>query len=207
MMDAFIVHSSLAIPCTQHIRYKSTEFISPTVQTLISINMNYMLSFTTFLLIAASVEIQAFTTPHHRSLHTTGTSSSPKLLLNKTTKYQQKQQHHQNQYQQYNPRKTGTHLSAEDESSSNNEVFLSLSKSDQTVVGGIGIVTSTIMLWSEYVLKTTGCGLPAGPFGLLGAAEGLSYLGVIGLVSFSILTKIKTVSTHYEYEYEYEYNQ
>lgn len=155
--------------------------------------MNYMLSFTTFLLIAASVEIQAFTTPHHQSLHTTGTSSSPKLLLNKTTKYQQKQQRHQNQYQQYNPRKTGTHLSAEDESS-NNEVFLSLSKSDQTVVGGIGIVTSTIMLWSEYVLKTTGCGLPAGPFGLLGAAEGLSYLGVIGLVSFSILTKIKTGS-------------
>jgi hypothetical protein len=53
---------------------------------------------------------------------------------------------------------------------------------------------SLIMLGSEYVLKTTGCGLPAGPYGLIGAAEGISYLGVTGLVAFSIYTKIKTGS-------------
>jgi len=53
---------------------------------------------------------------------------------------------------------------------------------------------SLIMLISEYVLKTTGCGLPAGPYGVIGAAEGISYLGVTALAAFSILTKIKTGS-------------
>ena len=46
------------------------------------------------------------------------------------------------------------------------------------------------MLWSEYTLKTTGCGLPAGPGGLLGALEGISYLFVVGLVGFSVYTKV-----------------
>ncbi|KAF6252353.1 hypothetical protein COO60DRAFT_538484 [Scenedesmus sp. NREL 46B-D3] len=36
------------------------------------------------------------------------------------------------------------------------------------------------VLWSEFVLKETGCGLPPGPYGLLGAAEGISYLSVLG---------------------------
>ena len=31
-----------------------------------------------------------------------------------------------------------------------------------------------------------GCGLPAGPFGLLGATEGLSYLAVLGLVGYQL---------------------
>lgn len=31
-----------------------------------------------------------------------------------------------------------------------------------------------------------GCGLPAGPFGLLGATEGLSYLAVVGLVGYQL---------------------
>ena len=47
-----------------------------------------------------------------------------------------------------------------------------------------------VMLWSEYTLKTTGCGLPAGPGGLLGALEGISYLFVVGLVGFSLYTKV-----------------
>lgn len=37
------------------------------------------------------------------------------------------------------------------------------------------------MLYSEYTLKTTGCGLPAGLFGIIGAVEGVSYLGVVGI--------------------------
>ena len=37
------------------------------------------------------------------------------------------------------------------------------------------------VLYSEYVLKTTGCGLPAGPGGALGALEGISYLVVAGI--------------------------
>lgn len=69
-----------------------------------------------------------------------------------------------------------------------------LSESDQTVVGVTGLIMSVVMLYSEYVLKMTGCGLPAGPFGLVGAVEGLSYLGVTGLVAFSLYTKVKTVS-------------
>ena len=52
---------------------------------------------------------------------------------------------------------------------------------DQTIVGVAGLVASLIMLYSENVLKGTGCGLPAGPFGLVGAAEGISYLVVTGL--------------------------
>ncbi|EKX41882.1 hypothetical protein GUITHDRAFT_159869 [Guillardia theta CCMP2712] len=48
------------------------------------------------------------------------------------------------------------------------------------------------MLWSEYTLKTTGCGLPAGPGGALGALEGVSYLWVVGLVAYSLYTKVKT---------------
>ena len=47
-----------------------------------------------------------------------------------------------------------------------------------------------MMLWSEYTLKTTGCGLPAGPGGLLGALEGISYLFVVGLVGYSVYTKV-----------------
>ena len=47
-------------------------------------------------------------------------------------------------------------------------------------LGGIlGSLASTVVLYSEFVLKTTGCGLPAGPFGLVGAIEGVSYLGVV----------------------------
>ena len=46
------------------------------------------------------------------------------------------------------------------------------------------------MWWSLYTINTTGCGLPAGPFGLLGAAEGVSYLVVVGFVAASLLNKL-----------------
>ena len=48
------------------------------------------------------------------------------------------------------------------------------------------------VLYSEYVLKTTGCGLPAGPGGALGALEGISYLVVAGIFIWSIATKVRT---------------
>jgi len=39
--------------------------------------------------------------------------------------------------------------------------------------------------WSAYTKATTGSGLPAGPSGLLGGAEGLSYLSLLGgIVAF-----------------------
>jgi len=69
-----------------------------------------------------------------------------------------------------------------------------LADTDATVIGGAGVLASCVMLWSEYTLKTTGCGLPAGPSGLLGALEGISYLFVVGLVAWSVFTKVKTGS-------------
>eukprot|EP00980_Cylindrotheca_fusiformis_P010776 scaffold2441_cov105-Cylindrotheca_fusiformis.AAC.2 len=64
----------------------------------------------------------------------------------------------------------------------------------QVVLGIAGTVASLVMLYSEFTLKTTGCGLPAGPFGLVGLIEGISYLGVIGIFAYSIVTKIQTGS-------------
>ena len=69
-----------------------------------------------------------------------------------------------------------------------------LSESDQTLLGTVGTAASLVTLYSEFVLKTTGCGLPAGPFGLFGLMEGLSYLGVTGIAAYSVVTKVKTVS-------------
>ena len=41
------------------------------------------------------------------------------------------------------------------------------------------IAAAMVVLRSEFVLKTTGCGLPAGPYGVVGAMEGLSYVAVV----------------------------
>jgi hypothetical protein len=81
------------------------------------------------------------------------------------------------------------HMSNSDGSGSS-----SLKESDQTLLGVAGTGAALLTLYSEYTLKTTGCGLPAGPLGLLGAAEGISYLGVIGLVAYSLYTKFRTGS-------------
>ena len=69
-----------------------------------------------------------------------------------------------------------------------------LSESDQGVVGAVGSVMAITVFYSEFTLFSTGCGLPAGPFGLLGLAEGLSYLGIIGIGGYSLNVKVKTVS-------------
>ena len=76
---------------------------------------------------------------------------------------------------------------------SDSESF-AMSESDQTIFGAAGVLASTIMLYSEYTLKSTGCGLPAGPAGLLGAAEGVSYLYVVGLAGYSAFKKFWTGS-------------
>lgn len=60
------------------------------------------------------------------------------------------------------------------------------------VYGGAGSVAACVVLWSEATLKTTGCGLPAGPFGLLGALEGVSYLAIVGILGASISSKVST---------------
>ena len=67
-----------------------------------------------------------------------------------------------------------------------------LAESDQLILGVVGTIASLITLYSEYTLKMTGCGLPSGPFGLIGLVEGLSYLSVSGLVVYSVITKVQT---------------
>lgn len=60
------------------------------------------------------------------------------------------------------------------------------------IVGGL--VATPVIGWSLYTLKTTGCGLPPGPGGSVGALEGVSYLVVVGIVAWSLFTKTKTGS-------------
>lgn len=62
------------------------------------------------------------------------------------------------------------------------------------LIGGVGVVSNLICDYSLYVLKTTSCGLPPGPFGLEGAAEGISYLAVIGIFAWSAIKKVTTGS-------------
>lgn len=69
-----------------------------------------------------------------------------------------------------------------------------LSESDQGVAGAVGSVMAITVFYSEFTLFSTGCGLPAGPFGLIGLAEGLSYLGIIGIGGYSLYVKVNTVS-------------
>ncbi|KAK3007302.1 hypothetical protein RJ639_016284 [Escallonia herrerae] len=60
------------------------------------------------------------------------------------------------------------------------------------IVGGL--VSTPVIGWSLYALKTTGCGLPPGPGGSIGTLEGVSYLVVVGIVAWSLYTKSKTGS-------------
>uniref|UniRef100_A0A7C8ZEA6 Uncharacterized protein n=1 Tax=Opuntia streptacantha TaxID=393608 RepID=A0A7C8ZEA6_OPUST len=57
-----------------------------------------------------------------------------------------------------------------------------------------GLIAAPVIGWSLYTLKTTGCGLPPGPGGSIGALEGVSYLVVVGIVGWSLYTKAKTGS-------------
>ena len=61
-------------------------------------------------------------------------------------------------------------------------------------IGSAGIISNIVCDYSLYVLKTTGSGLPAGFFGLEGAAEGVSYLVVAGVFGWSLVKKISTGS-------------
>ena len=44
------------------------------------------------------------------------------------------------------------------------------SDEELALYGAGGVFASAVVLYSEFTLKTTGCGLPAGPFGAVGAA-------------------------------------
>eukprot|EP00850_Spirogloea_muscicola_P016965 SM000141S00909 [mRNA] locus=s141:268287:269901:- [translate_table: standard] len=55
-----------------------------------------------------------------------------------------------------------------------------------------GVVAVPVVAWSLFTLRTTGCGLPPGPGGSLGALEGVSYLVVVGLAGWSVATKLRS---------------
>lgn len=57
-----------------------------------------------------------------------------------------------------------------------------------------GLVANPVVAWSLFTLKTTGCGLPPGPGGSIGALEGVSYLALLGIIGWSVYTKVKTGS-------------
>ncbi|KAK7406682.1 hypothetical protein VNO78_08311 [Psophocarpus tetragonolobus] len=64
---------------------------------------------------------------------------------------------------------------------------------EKAAIGG-GLISTPVIAWSLYTLKTTGCGLPPGPGGSIGALEGVSYLVVVAIVGWSLYTKAKTGS-------------
>jgi len=60
------------------------------------------------------------------------------------------------------------------------------------ILGSVGAISQPVVWVSLFFVATTGGGLPAGPFGLLGAVEGLAYLSVVGLVIRRIIVGNKT---------------
>eukprot|EP00244_Chara_vulgaris_P011639 TRINITY_DN5861_c0_g1_i1.p1 TRINITY_DN5861_c0_g1~~TRINITY_DN5861_c0_g1_i1.p1 ORF type:complete len:285 (-),score=25.95 TRINITY_DN5861_c0_g1_i1:396-1223(-) len=69
------------------------------------------------------------------------------------------------------------------------------SRIDNAVVIAGGLISLPVVAWSLFTLKTTGCGLPPGPGGSLGALEGISYLVVIGIAGWSLIEKLKGTPT------------
>ena len=63
-----------------------------------------------------------------------------------------------------------------------------------TAAAAAGLVANPVMWVSLSYVATTGAGLPAGPFGLVGAIEGISYLVVVGLAGASLYSKVTTGS-------------
>ena len=63
-----------------------------------------------------------------------------------------------------------------------------------TAAAAAGLIANAVMVPSLYSVATTGGGLPAGPFGLLGLLEGVSYLVVVGVVAASLFKKVTTGS-------------
>lgn len=61
--------------------------------------------------------------------------------------------------------------------------------SSSSIVGTLGLIAQPIVWISLISVAMTGGGLPPGPFGLLGALEGISYLVVVGLVATAIVSR------------------
>ena len=64
----------------------------------------------------------------------------------------------------------------------------------EPIIVSVAAPALAVVGWSEVVLFKTGCGLPPGPGGLLGALEGVSYLVLVAVVGWSVKTKVDTGS-------------
>ncbi|CAL8471460.1 g11002 [Coccomyxa elongata] len=62
----------------------------------------------------------------------------------------------------------------------------------QVFVGTLALFAVPVVAWSLYTLSMTGCGLPPGPGGALGALEGVSYITLLGVCAWSIGMKATT---------------
>ena len=56
-------------------------------------------------------------------------------------------------------------------------------------------VNTPVVHGPRAVCAALGCGLPPGPSGLLGAAEGMSYLVVTAIASWSVYSKVRLWNT------------
>ena len=63
-----------------------------------------------------------------------------------------------------------------------------------TAAAAAGLGSNAVMWASLYSVATTGGGLPAGPFGVVGLVEGVSYLLVVGLAGAALYGKVSTGS-------------
>jgi hypothetical protein len=85
-------------------------------------------------------------------------------------------------------------MSAEEDSEDPPEVSSPQTLSAVIIAGGL-LMAQPVVWTSLYYVATTGAGLPAGPFGLLGALEGLSYLAILGVVGVSLVRRKATTTT------------
>ena len=60
----------------------------------------------------------------------------------------------------------------------------------QGLAAGTGLFANPIVLVSLYNVAATGTGLPAGPYDLLGALEGVSFLAVAAVVAAALFSKV-----------------
>lgn len=66
---------------------------------------------------------------------------------------------------------------------------LTLSPNQEKLLTAVTLPALGTVAYSEFVLATSGCGLPPGPYGLYGAAEGVSYLVLLAFVGLSVYVK------------------
>lgn len=67
--------------------------------------------------------------------------------------------------------------------------------SASSILDKVGLISQPIVWISLVSVGTTGGGLPAGPFGLVGAMEGLAYLTVVGWGGVALWNQIRADGT------------